>query len=154
MNDPIVLQWTPQGGPREKLTIKQTDDGWIRIEAQWDGCQWQDIDLEQITNPTVSAPDHDDSDPKPRTLSMILEQLDDVEQYHRPMVGVFETPAPILITRTSRGYQYHTEQCPSGHSITTHSLRQLTRRNGLPTTALLTETPYVRETLYGDIQSQ
>lgn len=154
MSDPIVLQWTPLDGPRKKLTIKQTDDGWIQIEAQWDGCQWQDIDLGQITNPTVYAPDHDENDPKPRTLSMILEQLDDIEQNHYPMVGVFETPSPILITRTSRGYQYHTEQRPSGHLITTHSLRQLTRQNGLPTTALLSETPYARETLYGEIQSQ
>jgi len=151
MTDAIVLQWTPSHGPRRKTTIKPTDEGWIRTEAQWDGHQWHKTEIDQITKPTIFAPAHKDSNPTPRGIDMLINRLGDADQYHNPAVGLFKTPSPIVITKTTDKLQYHTEQLSSGHPITQHSLRRLIQREGVPTMVLLSETPYSREKHCGAI---
>ena len=145
MSDPIVLQWTPVGGPRKKLTLKQTETGWMQIESLWNGRRWEDQEAQLVSNPTIQSSGYDNRNPQPQTVSELVEDLGDIEQCRCADVAMFAQSRPIAISKKADQLLYHTEDQISGHPITEHSIQQLICREGLPRIVPLYEVPYGRD---------
>lgn len=45
----IAIQWTPETGPRRRISFEPTDDGGIlRVEETWTGCEWSEDGCEPV----------------------------------------------------------------------------------------------------------
>lgn len=65
-NDPsggFDLLWTPEGGQPRKLSFEpRSDGGFLRIEKEWNGCQWRETGSERVENVRLEVPNRGDFD--------------------------------------------------------------------------------------------
>lgn len=145
---PIILQWTPEHGPRRKIRIELTAEGWTRTETVWNGREWCGAGTELVTNPTIHAPAHANTTPTPPTLQDLLGSIADTWETDEPYVLVFDGDDPTVIIPTEP-LRIYNERTATGHITTIDALYGYVRKHGLPTPRPLAETPYSREQLTG-----
>ncbi|SDJ59163.1 hypothetical protein SAMN04515672_1101 [Natronorubrum texcoconense] len=147
MMSEICLQWSPEHGPRRKLTITPTDSGWAKIAAVWDGSQWHETSYDLIQAPTISAPDHADENPTPRILETLIEQINHTWDSDTPQVLAFDSPNPIVIAARDEILRSYSARSTCWQPIEKPALEPLIRDHGLPSVTPLAETPYSRSQL-------
>lgn len=141
-----VLQWTPKQGPRRKLTLKQIEDSWVRIETVWDGQQWRETGYEQIEDPTVHT-DLPNTNPTPPTIETLCTRIHHTWQTENPQLLQFNTEQPIVIAATDTKLRYYSQRSTHWKPIDDTTLRRLIRKHGVPSVTSLADTPYSRTQL-------
>jgi hypothetical protein len=46
--DAFAVEWQPDVGARRKLRFEPVDERWLRVEYEWNGCQWREVGNELV----------------------------------------------------------------------------------------------------------
>jgi len=128
---PIILQWTTEHGPQRKLTIENTEDGWIRTESTWNGREWVGNGSEPIVLYSIYAPTHDDTKLTPEPLEKRIDAIATFWHTDDPHVLEFDSPDSTVVSPTNPP-RYYDDETNTSHPTTIDALTDLVRKYGLP----------------------
>lgn len=138
MTDPITIRWTPQGALPREVIFELTDDGYVRIEREWNGSYWRACGSEPLTaSPTTDPTDN------PPTLEELITKIHNIWDREDPTVLTFQ-PTTETIAAVDGDLRYRSPRQDRWHPISTADLESHLRTAGYPITRSLSETPYDR----------
>ncbi|MWV40061.1 hypothetical protein [Natrialba sp. INN-245] len=144
MTDPITIQWTPAGGLPRRITFEPHEEGYHRIEQEWNGTNWRHCGLESVTDCTLTAPPTPEP-AEPPTLQELLTTIRDTWTDPDPQVLLFEPPTEYEAVAAIDGELRHRNaHRTTVHTITEAHLEHHLQSSGLPSIRPLSETPFER----------
>ncbi|OIB58836.1 hypothetical protein [Natrialba sp. SSL1] len=141
MIDSITIRWTPIGGLPRQVTFEPHDDGWLRIESEWNGSYWRECGSEPVTASPITDPTD-----SPPTLEELIDDSRNTWDQNDPTVLTF-SPTSEVVAAVNGDLRYRSPQQDSWNTISKADLESHLRTAGYPTTQLISETPYDRTDL-------
>ncbi|OIB56124.1 hypothetical protein [Natrialba sp. SSL1] len=136
MTDPITIQWTPANALPRRITFEPHEDGYLRIEREWNGSDWRHCGSEHTTGLTTNPPED------PPTLEELIIQIRDTWNQPDPTVLSFTNAEVVAAADGQLRYRSHNQD--GWYAVTKEDLESHLRTGGYPTTKSLSETPYDR----------
>lgn len=141
-DDTRVIQWTPAGGLPRRVSFERHDDGWLRVEHEWNGSTWRYCGSEQVSEWTLTAT-------TPPTLETLVNQIRETWSDDDPQLLVFSCSPAVndakAVAAVDGDLRYRPANGTYWCTVSETDLERFLRSRGLPSVRPLSATQFDRD---------